>query len=154
LPACRFGSRAGNRETEQDSLFASRVCERSFMPDIEKLGSFYLGRAHDVARREPTADLILYDAKDLVTHAVCVGMTGIGKTGLCVTLLEEEAIDGIPAIVIDPRGDLGKLLLTFPRLRAEDFQAWVSAEDASKNELSTETFAADQAAQWKKGLEA
>ena len=60
---------------------------------------------------------MLYDSKDLVTHAVCVGMTGSGKTGLCIALLEEAAIDGIPALVIDPKGDLANLLLTFPELR-------------------------------------
>ena len=72
---------------------------------------------------KPTDELLLYDAKDLTTHAVCVGMTGSGKTGLCLALLEEAAIDGIPAIVIDPKGDLGNLLLTFPQLRPEDFRA-------------------------------
>src|SRR5918998_3386362 len=91
---------------------------------FEKLGVFYLGRT------KTNNDLLLYDSKDLVTHAVCVGMTGSGKTGLCITLLEEAAIDGIPAIIIDPKGDLSNLLLTFPNLAPEDFQPWVNEGDA------------------------
>ena len=73
--------------------------------DFEKLGVFYLGRAYDLAQQKSRDELVLYDSKDLVTHAVCVGMTGSGKTGLCISLLEEAAIDGIPAIIID-RGKL------------------------------------------------
>ena len=84
------------------------------MQDYEKLGSFYLGREFDLNKIATKDKLLLYDSKDLVTHAVCVGMTGSGKTGLCLGLLEEAAIDGIPAIVIDPKGDLSNLLLTFP----------------------------------------
>ena len=76
------------------------------MQDFEKLGAFYLGREHDIASGNTADKLLLYDSKDLVTHAVCVGMTGSGKTGLCVGLLEEAAIDGIPSIIIDPKGDL------------------------------------------------
>ena len=87
--------------------------------DFEKLGVFYLGRPYDLAAKKSKPGWLLYDSKDLVTHAVCVGMTGSGKTGLCVGLLEEAAIDGIPAIVIDPKGDLANLLLTFPQLRGE-----------------------------------
>ncbi len=88
------------------------------MEDFEKLGAFYLGREYDLATKKAEKTSLLYDSKDLVTHAVCVGMTGSGKTGLCIGLLEEAAIDGIPAIVIDPKGDLANLLLTFPELRA------------------------------------
>jgi DNA helicase HerA-like ATPase len=87
-------------------------------PPFEKLGAFYLGRVYDPERDAVTSDLLLYDSKDLTTHGVCVGMTGSGKTGLCISLLEEAAIDGVPAIAIDPKGDLGNLLLTFPGLRA------------------------------------
>ena len=74
------------------------------MPDFEKLGVFYLGRPYDLATRQRGQGWLLYDSRDLVTHAVCVGMTGSGKTGLCLSLLEEAAIDGVPAIVIDPEG--------------------------------------------------
>ena len=86
--------------------------------DYEKLGSFYLGKAWDAEAGRIKDELLLYDSKDLTTHALCVGMTGSGKTGLCISLLEEAAIDGIPAIAIDPKGDLGNLLLSFPKLDA------------------------------------
>ena len=72
------------------------------MQDFEKLGVFYLGKEYDLAAKKRTENLVLYDSRDLVTHAVCVGMTGSGKTGLCISLLEEAALDGIPALVIDP----------------------------------------------------
>src|SRR5215217_6977312 len=104
--------------------------------EFEKLGVFYLGRP------KTKDDLLLYDSKDLVTHAVCVGMTGSGKTGLCINLLEEAAIDGIPAIIIDPKGDLCNLLLTFPNLAPEDFAPWVEEG----------VDAAQQAQLWKDGL--
>ena len=84
------------------------------MQDFEKLGLFYLGKEYDLSNRRRKNELVLYDSKDLVTHAVCVGMTGSGKTGLCIGLLEEAALDGIPSIAIDPKGDLANLLLSFP----------------------------------------
>jgi hypothetical protein len=115
------------------------------MQDFEKLGVFYLGREFDIAAKKPKEQLVLYDSKDLVTHAVCVGMTGSGKTGLCIALLEEAAIDNIPAIIIDPKGDLANLLLTFPDLKPEDFEPWISSENVSKTQ---------QAEMWGKGLEA
>ena len=120
--------------------------------EFEKLGVFYLGRPYDLAAKQAKPGWLLYDSKDLVTHAVCVGMTGSGKTGLCVGLLEEAAIDGIPAIVIDPKGDLANLLLTFPQLRGEDFAPWINEDDARKKGLSAADFAAQQAALWEKGL--
>jgi hypothetical protein len=122
------------------------------MPDFEKLGEFYLGKEYDLAAQQRSDNLILYDSKDLVTHAVCVGMTGSGKTGLCLALLEEAAIDGVPAIMIDPKGDLGNLLLTFPNLRGEDFLPWINEEDAAKKGLSPQDFANKQAETWTKGL--
>ncbi len=118
----------------------------------EKLGVFYLGKEYDLASRARREEFVLYDSKDLTTHAVCVGMTGSGKTGLCVTLLEEAAIDGVPAIVIDPKGDLGNMLLTFPDLKPSDFEPWINADDAAKKGLSARDFAARQAALWEKGL--
>jgi hypothetical protein len=122
------------------------------MQDFEKLGAFYLGRPFDLKQKKAKDGLLLYDSKDLVTHAVCVGMTGSGKTGLCINLLEEAAIDGIPAIIIDPKGDLGNLLLTFPNLAPHDFLPWVNEDDAQKRNLSTAEYAAQQAEVWKKGL--
>ncbi len=122
------------------------------MEDYEKLGAFYLGRPYDLKTKKAKDGILLYDSKDLVTHAVCVGMTGSGKTGLCIALLEEAAIDGIPAIIIDPKGDLSNLLLTFPDLKPEDFAPWVNEEDAQKKNLSTADYAGQQADLWKKGL--
>src|SRR5215207_3640192 len=94
------------------------------MQDYEKLGAFYLGQPFDLRGGKRLDGLVMYDAKDLVTHAVCVGMTGSGKTGLCIGLLEEAAIDGVPSIVIDPKGDIANLLLTFPGARSADFLPW------------------------------
>jgi hypothetical protein len=120
--------------------------------DFEKLGVFYLGRPYDLGAKKPGEGLLLYDARDLVTHAVCVGMTGSGKTGLCLTLLEEAALDGIPALVIDPKGDLGNLLLTFPELRPGDFRPWINEDDARRKGMSADAFAQQQAEAWTKGL--
>jgi hypothetical protein len=122
------------------------------MEDYEKLGVFYLGRPYSMAESKSPGGVFLYDSKDLVTHAVCVGMTGSGKTGLCIALLEEAAIDSIPAIAIDPKGDLTNLLLTFPDLKPEDFLPWVNEEDARKKGLSAEEYAGKQAEMWKNGL--
>ena len=122
------------------------------MQDYEKLGVFYLGRLYDVRNKTSLADLLLYDSKDLVTHGVCIGMTGSGKTGLCISLLEEAALDGIPSIVIDPKGDITNLLLTFPELRAEDFAPWINEDDAVKQGLSSQDYAVQQAQLWKDGL--
>ena len=122
------------------------------MEDFEKLGAFYLGRPYDLKNKQRRDGLVLYDSKDLVTHAVCVGMTGSGKTGLCIGLLEEAAIDGVPAIVIDPKGDLANLLLTFPDLQANDFLPWINQDDAQKKNLSPAEYASSQAETWKKGL--
>ncbi len=124
------------------------------MPDpaYEKLGAFYLGRLLDPTTGDPSAGDLLYDAKDLTTHAVCVGMTGSGKTGLCVGLLEEAAIDGIPVLAIDPKGDLGNLLLTFPALRAADFEPWVDPGAALRKGLDVPAHAERTAALWRDGL--
>jgi len=121
------------------------------LPNYERLGVFYLGRECD-PKSGQLGDNLLYDSRDLTTHAVCIGMTGSGKTGLCVSLLEEAALDGIPAIAIDPKGDIGNLLLTFPELRPEDFQPWVDAGEAARKGKSVEDFAAATAETWRKGL--
>lgn len=119
---------------------------------FEKLGLFYLGREIDPDTKARGATPLLYDSSDLVTHAVIAGMTGSGKTGLGIGLIEEAAIDGIPVIAIDPKGDLGNILLTFPRLSAEDFSPWVDADEARRAGQATEAFAAAEAAKWSKGL--
>ncbi len=120
--------------------------------DYEKLGVFYLGREFDAASNALKDDLVLYDSRDLTTHAVCVGMTGSGKTGLCLSLLEEAAIDGVPAICIDPKGDLGNLLLAFPQLQGADFQPWVDSAEAARKGMTVEALAAKTAETWKNGL--
>ncbi|MFN7932622.1 MAG: DUF87 domain-containing protein [Bryobacteraceae bacterium] len=122
------------------------------MQDFEKLGIFYLGKQYDLAAKARSESLLLYESRDLVTHAVCVGMTGSGKTGLCLSLLEEAAMDGIPALIIDPKGDLGNLLLTFPALAPRDFRPWVNEDDARRKGTDADTFAAQQAEMWKNGL--
>ncbi len=118
----------------------------------EKLGVFYLGRPLDPETRKPVEVPLLYDSQDLLTHAVCLGMTGSGKTGLCIGLLEEAAIDGIPALIIDPKGDLGNLLLTFPDLAPGDFEPWVDEAEAARQGKSVAELAAAQAELWKQGL--
>ncbi len=122
------------------------------MEIYEKLGTFYLGRVFDMDTNKSKDELLLYDLKDLVTHAVCVGMTGSGKTGLCISLIEEAAIDGVPSILIDPKGDLSNLMLTFPNLSGNDFLPWINLDDAQQKGLSPEEYANQQAETWKKGL--
>ncbi len=122
------------------------------MEIYEKLGEFFLGKHYDLEKKEEQQSSLLYDSKDLTTHAVCVGMTGSGKTGLCVTLLEEAILDSIPAIIIDPKGDLGNLLLTFPNLTAQDFRPWINEDDAKRKGISPEEYSAQQAQMWQKGL--
>lgn len=120
--------------------------------DYEKLGSFYLGKKYDLGGRKLLDELVNYDSKDLVTHALCVGMTGSGKTGLCLSLLEEAAIDGVPAICIDPKGDLGNLLLAFPNLAPSDFQEWIEPAEATRQGKPLEELATETANRWRKGL--
>lgn len=122
------------------------------LPAYEKLGAFYVGRKLDDRSGKDTDELVMYDARDLTTHAVCVGMTGSGKTGLCLSLLEEAAIDGVPVIAIDPKGDIANLALQFPQLRGEDFLPWVDAGEAKRKGQSPEEFATATAATWTKGL--
>ncbi len=120
--------------------------------NYEKLGAFYLGRNYDLSSKKIRDELLLYDSKDLVTHAACFGMTGSGKTGLCVVLLEEAAIDGIPAIIVDPKGDLTNLLLNFPGLSGEEFAPWIPEGAAEQKGVTPEEYAAGQAELWKNGL--
>jgi hypothetical protein len=122
------------------------------MYDFEKLGAFYLGKRVDQNTGDMTDDLVLYDSKDLTTHAVIIGMTGSGKTGLGIGMLEEAAMDHVPVIAIDPKGDLGNLLLTFPDLEAADFRPWINTRQATDSGQTADEFAAAQAAMWKKGL--
>ena len=114
------------------------------MHDYERLGVFYLGRSGETP--------LLYQSRHLTTHGVCVGMTGSGKTGLCVSLIEEAAIDGIPVLAIDPKGDLPNLMLQFPELRGSDFQPWVDADAARRAGQDIATFAESEAGRWRAGL--
>ncbi len=123
-----------------------------FSADYEKLGQFYLGRGYDPETKKIEDELILYDSKDLVTHGVVLGMTGSGKTGLCLALLEEAAMDNIPAIIIDPKGDIANLLLMFPDLDAKSFRPWINEDDAAKRGITPDEHAAKTAEMWKTGL--
>jgi hypothetical protein len=113
---------------------------------------FNLGKLLDPHTHTLTTTALEYDPADLTTHAVCVGMTGSGKTGLCIDLLEEAALAGLPAILIDPKGDIANLLLQFPSLAPEDFQPWINIDDARRAKLSVEEFAQQKAQEWKAGL--
>ena len=114
--------------------------------------NFYLGREYDPLRQTLTDKEITYDPADLTTHAVVTGMTGSGKTGLCIVLLEEAALKGIPAIIIDPKGDLTNLLLHFPDLAPQDFQPWIDADVARRSGKSLEQVATDASTSWREGL--
>jgi hypothetical protein len=122
------------------------------MAFIEAPTTFYLGRKFDPATRRMTEDVVYYDSRDLTTHAVVVGMTGSGKTGLCITLLEEAILDNIPAIIIDPKGDITNLLLAFPDMTPDEFAPWINVDDARRAGMDVATYAADTAARWKDGL--
>jgi hypothetical protein len=119
---------------------------------FEGAGVFYLGRPFDVDAGETSDTPLLYDSSDLTTHGFIVGMTGSGKTGLGIGLIEEAALDGIPVLAVDPKGDLANLMLTFPGLRPEDFRPWVSEREAQEKGVTTEVLAGDVAAMWQKGL--
>src|SRR5688572_27879506 len=122
------------------------------MQPYEQLGLFYLGKRYDLATHTRLPEPILYDPRDLVTHAVCVGMTGSGKTGLGIVMTEEVSLDGIPVLAIDPKGDLANLLLNLPNLVPSDFQSWNNANDAATAGLTPEMYAAQQADMWRHGL--
>jgi len=119
---------------------------------IEKIGAFYIGRKYDLNKKQRSTEDVMYDARDLTTHAVCLGMTGSGKTGLCIDLLEEAALDGVPAIIIDPKGDITNLLLTFPDLLPGDFEPWVNIDDARRKNLSVKEYAEQVSQTWRNGL--
>jgi hypothetical protein len=120
--------------------------------DYEKLGAFYLGRRVDPASGAVSDEPLLYDSRDLTTHGVIIGMTGSGKTGLGIGLLEEAAMDRIPVIAVDPKGDLANMLLTFPDLAPADFEPWVDADAAQRQGLDRAAYAAQQAELWRSGL--
>ncbi|MBF7096240.1 ATP-binding protein [Alkalibacter mobilis] len=122
------------------------------MKDFEKMGVFYLGRDHDLDSGALKDDHVLLKSKDLTTHAAIIGMTGSGKTGLGIGLIEEAAMDQIPVIAIDPKGDLGNIALTFPELDPKDFRPWINLQEAANKSMSPEEYAEAQAKMWKEGL--
>jgi hypothetical protein len=117
-----------------------------------KSGQFYIGKIFDLKKNAITSDRLTYDPPDLTTHAIITGMTGSGKTGLCVGFLEEAALQGIPAIVVDPKGDLTNLVLSFPDLAPDDFAPWIDANSARREKKTIPEVAEKTAALWKKGL--
>jgi len=119
---------------------------------IEKIGSFYIGRRYDLENSKCTDETVMYDARDLTTHAVCLGMTGSGKTGLCIDILEEAALDSVPAIIIDPKGDITNLMLTFPELLPSDFRPWVNIDDARRKGLTVDEYSETVSKTWRNGL--
>ncbi|MCK4726326.1 MAG: ATP-binding protein, partial [Anaerolineales bacterium] len=119
---------------------------------IETGGKYYLGRIYDSKSGEVTEQALFYDPEDLTTHAVVVGMTGSGKTGLCIDLLEEAALNDIPALMIDPKGDITNALLHFPELRAEDFLPWINPDEARRADKSIAELSGEVAERWRSGL--
>ncbi len=113
---------------------------------------YYLGKLIDPKTNAPGSEQLFLDPSNLTTHAVVTGMTGSGKTGLCIGLLEEAALNGIPAIIIDPKGDLTNLLLHFPDLLPADFEPWIDPETARQSGKSVQDMAAETSDKWKKGL--
>jgi len=120
--------------------------------DYENLGQFYLGRGYDLESRKADGELVLYDSKDLCTHGVVLGMTGSGKTGLCIALLEEAAMDNIPSIIIDPKGDIANLMLAFPGLDGTSFRPWIQEDEALRKNTTPDELAVKTAELWKNGL--
>jgi hypothetical protein len=119
---------------------------------VDTQGKFYLGRLYDAGEGKTRDQTLWYDPADLTTHAVVVGMTGSGKTGLCISLLEEAALQGIPALMIDPKGDITNSLLHFPGLAPQDFEPWVNPDQARREGKTLQQFAAEAAQAWREGL--
>jgi hypothetical protein len=113
---------------------------------------FYLGNIFDLQQGNVTGERLMYEPDDLTTHAVVVGMTGSGKTGLCISLLEEAALAGIPALMIDLKGDITNSLLHFPNLAPQDFLPWIDPDRARREAKTLEQAAADTAAEWQERL--
>jgi hypothetical protein len=123
------------------------------MPFIEAPTNFYIGKLFDPKTDKMTDDVVYYESRDLTTHAVVVGMTGSGKTGLCISLLEEAILDNVPAIIIDPKGDISNLALVFPELRPQDFAPWLHEDDARRKNMTNEMHAEHVATTWREGLQ-
>ena len=120
---------------------------------FEKLGIFYLGKNLDLKTEQESDELLLVKNKNLTTHAAIIGMTGSGKTGLGVGIIEEAVLDKIPSIIIDPKGDMGNLLLAFDDFNPKKFEPWVDEGEADKKGLTLEEYATKTASMWQSGLE-
>ncbi len=120
---------------------------------FDQPGKLYLGREYDLDDQQPTDTPILLSARDLTTHAVCLGMTGTGKTGLGIVVLEEALLQGVPCVIIDPKGDITNLALSFPELQPADFLAWLDADEAARQNLSPQELAEATAQRWRAGLQ-
>jgi hypothetical protein len=116
---------------------------------MDEKGKFYLGKKF---KKKIEEEKFLYKAEDLTTHAVVFGMTGSGKTGMSVTMLEEAIENDIPIIVIDPKGDVSNLKLIFPELSPEEFKKWVSPVEARKEGKTIDEYAKEVSERWKNGL--
>lgn len=120
--------------------------------ELNTKGKFYLGRIHDLKKNKTTTEPVLYDPADLTTHGVVFGMTGSGKTGLCISILEEAALQGIPALMIDPKGDITNILLHFPNLQPADFEPWINPDEARRAGKDVKASAEATAKLWSGGL--
>ena len=119
----------------------------------EKLGLFYLGKEVDPQTQEATEELLLVKNKDFTTHAAIIGMTGSGKTGLGIGIIEEATLDRIPSLIIDPKGDMGNLLLAFDDFDPAKFAPWVDKAEAERKGMDIPTYAQKVAETWEKGIE-
>lgn len=116
--------------------------------EYEKMGLFYLGGERQDGKLSP----LLLKSRELTTHAAIIGMTGSGKTGLGIGLIEEAIMDDVPSIIIDPKGDMANLLLTFPELKPQDFEPWIDPDEAARKSKDVAAYSVDVAGQWKEGL--
>jgi len=119
---------------------------------FDQPGRLYLGREYDLREQRSTDVPVLFSARDLTTHAICLGMTGTGKTGLGIVVLEEVLLQGIPCIIIDPKGDITNLALSFPHLQPGDFRPWLDADEAARQGMTLDQLAEATAQKWRAGL--